>query len=92
MASIYPSSEFVVIAVNVDHSREKADAFLSEAGSSLKVVYDANGAIASHYRVNEMPTSILIGRDGRIRYIHKGFFANQMVAYEADISELLNEK
>ena len=92
MTAIYPHNKFVVIAVNVDHSREKADAFISNIGSKLPVVYDPKGLLAGRYQINEMPTSILIGRDGRVRYVHKGFFPEQMVAYEAHISELLNEK
>jgi len=92
LAYAYSGQRLVIIAVNVDHSRERADAFLSQVGGTLPVVYDSKGDIARRYGVQEMPTSILIDRDGRVRYVNKGFFAGQMPLYEARISELLNEK
>ena len=92
MTAKYPASDFVVLAVNVDKSRPKADAFLAQVGNRLPVVYDPAGAIATKYSVKEMPTSVLIGRDGRVRQVHKGFFLAQTPEYEAHIAELLNEK
>jgi len=91
MTAYYSNRKFVVIAVNLDHSRASADAFLNQVGADLPVVYDPKGAIASKFDVKEMPTSVLIGRDGRVRYVHKGFFQDKMPVYEAHISELLNE-
>jgi thiol-disulfide isomerase/thioredoxin len=92
MTAKYPASDFVVLAVNLDKSRPKADAFLADVGSRLPVVYDPAGAIATRYAVKEMPTSVLIGRDGRVRHVHKGFFLDKAPEYEAHITELLNEK
>lgn len=92
MTSFYGRRPFVVIAVNLDHSRERADAFLSESGVDIPVVFDPKGDIARQFHVSAMPTSVLIGRDGRVRYVHQGFFPDQTSLYEAHISELLNEK
>jgi thiol-disulfide isomerase/thioredoxin len=92
MTSRYPGSDFVVLAVNLDQDRAKADAFLKQVGGRLPVVYDPTGAIARGYSVREMPSSVLIGRDGRVRYVHKGFFPAQTKEYEAHIAELIGEK
>ena len=92
MVSRYPASDFAVLAVNVDRERAKADLFLQQVGNRLPVLYDPKGAVASKYAVKEMPSSVLIGRDGRVRYVHKGFFPAQTSLYETHISELLNEK
>lgn len=92
MASYYKSDNFVIIAVNVDHSRDKAEAFLNQVGATVPIVYDPKGLIAAKFHVKEMPTSILIDRDGRVRYVHQGFFEDKMIVYESHISELLNEK
>ena len=35
-----PADDFVLIAVNVDHEREKADAFLKRVGGGVPVIYD----------------------------------------------------
>ena len=82
--------DLVVIAVNVDHSRDRADAFLNRMHSDLNVVYDPDGQLAAHYDVKDMPTSMLIGRDGKVRYVHKGFFAEQMSGYNAQVAELVH--
>ncbi len=88
----YPRDSFVVIAVNVDHSKERAEAFLRQTESTVPVIYDPTGVIAKRFHVSEMPTSILIGRDGRVRYIQQGFFENNIPQYEAHIEELVNAK
>ena len=92
LRSAYARKEFVVIAVNVDHSRERADAFLNQVGGNVPVVYDPKGVIAAKYHVSEMPTSVLIGRDGRVRFVHQGFFETKTPQYESHIEELINEK
>ena len=92
MTSKYPADSFVVLAVNLDKSRPKAETFLAQVGNKLPVVYDPAGAVATKYAVKEMPTSVLIGRDGKVRYVHKGFFLDKAPTYEAHIAELINEK
>ena len=92
LASRYPASSFVLIAVNVDHERDKADQFLRQTGATFPIIYDPKGDIAAKFPVKGMPTSVLIGRDGRVRYVHSGFFPDQTTAYNSHIQELLNEK
>jgi thiol-disulfide isomerase/thioredoxin len=91
MVSRYPAGDFVVLTVNLDRDRAKAELFQKQVGSRLPVVYDPKGAIAAKYAVREMPSSVLIGRDGQVRYIHKGFFPARTVQYETHISELIRE-
>ncbi|MDE2183960.1 MAG: TlpA family protein disulfide reductase [Alphaproteobacteria bacterium] len=83
---------FVVIAVNVDHDKSLADRFLQQNPARFKIVYDSQGAIAEQYDFKDMPTSILIGRDGKVRYVHDGFYPDRKGTYVAHINELLNEK
>lgn len=82
----------VVIAVNVDHDKDLADAFLKRYAPQFKIVYDSKGEIASKYKINDMPTSFLIGRDGRVRYTHAGFYPDREGTYDVHIEELLNEQ
>lgn len=82
----------VIIAVNVDHDRELADDFLQTSPAQFKVLYDPEGKIAGTYDFKDMPTSVLIGRDGKVRFVHAGFFPNREGSYLADINTLLNEK
>lgn len=90
LAADYGRQNVVVIAVNLDHSKAKADAFLQQVQATIPVVYDPTGILARKYGVKEMPTSVVIGPDGRTRFVHNGFFPQQMPLYEAHISELLH--
>ncbi len=81
----------VVIAVNVDHDKSLAQRFLQRYAPQFKIVYDNDGKIASRFNFNDMPTSYLIGRNGKIRYIHAGFYLNKEGDYAAQINQLLNE-
>lgn len=82
----------VVVGVNVDHDPSAARDFLQATNPEFKIVYDPKGDIANRYDLKDMPTSVLIGRDGRVRYIHQGFLPNRERSYLADIDTLLNEK
>jgi len=84
--------DLVIVAVNVDHSRDRADAFLDRLHSDLAVVYDPKGDLAGRFGVRDMPTSLLIGRDGKVRYVHKGFFPEQVTEYNAQLAEMIHAR
>ncbi|MBS0470378.1 MAG: TlpA family protein disulfide reductase [Proteobacteria bacterium] len=87
----YGSDGLVVIAVNVDRDRESADEFLQSFSPAFKVVYDPSGTIAKQYELKDMPTSVLIGRDGRVRFVHNGFYPDREDSYVGHIWTLLRE-
>jgi cytochrome c biogenesis protein CcmG/thiol:disulfide interchange protein DsbE len=86
------SEGLVVVAVDVDHDREPASRFLATFPTVFKIVFDPAGALAGKYDIREMPTSFLIGRDGKVRYVHSGFYPNKEDAHLADIRTLLDER
>ncbi len=88
----YGNAGLVVIGVNVDHERDLAQTFLQQNAADFQIVYDPDGSLAQKYNVQAMPTSILIGRDGKVHYIHSGFHPNQEPGYLAQIRALLNQK
>jgi thiol-disulfide isomerase/thioredoxin len=92
LQSTYGDKGLVVLAVNVDHDRAAADRFLQTNFSDFKVVFDPKGQIASTYKIRGMPSSVLIGRDGRVRFSHVGFFQEKEGDYASQINQLLAEK
>ena len=88
----YGSQNFVVLGVNVDHERRKADRFLREVPADFAILYDPDGQLATEYKVSAMPNSFLIDRSGHIRYQHHGFSTKETADYERQITDLLNEK
>jgi cytochrome c biogenesis protein CcmG/thiol:disulfide interchange protein DsbE len=63
----------VIIAVNVDHERVDAERFLREHPAQFRIVFDPDGKLPEEFGVRGMPTSFLIGRDGRVQSRHAGF-------------------
>jgi cytochrome c biogenesis protein CcmG/thiol:disulfide interchange protein DsbE len=67
------SQGLVVVAVNVDHERADANRFLASYPADFRVLFDPDGRLAERYKVAGMPTSFIIGRDGKIVATHAGF-------------------
>lgn len=88
----YRDRGLVVIAVNLDHDRGLAQDFLQQNPADFKIVYDPGGTLAEKYKVGAMPTSVLIGRDGKIRFVHSGFHPDREREYLNHIGALLREK
>ncbi len=82
---------FEVVAVDVDEKREDADAFLTERPHAMTVVFDPKGTAPTAFGVEGMPTSFLIGRDGRIRFVHVGYTQKTVDSYKSEIEQLLAE-
>ncbi|MFO1329072.1 MAG: TlpA disulfide reductase family protein [Rubrivivax sp.] len=62
-----------VLAVNVDQRRGDADRFLAANPARFTVAFDASGDTPKRWQVKTMPTSALVGRDGRVQWEHRGF-------------------
>ncbi len=82
---------FEVIAINVDERRADATAFLSDKPHAMPVVFDPKGTAPTAFGVTGMPTSFLIGRDGRVRFVHIGYTAKTIDSYRREIEQLLAE-
>lgn len=65
-----------VVAVNLDKRRDLAEAFLAKYPAGFPVAFDAEGRTAEAYGVRAMPTSVLVGRDGKVLATHAGFEAH----------------
>ncbi len=59
--------EIVVLAVNLQESRETASSMLERLGATFPSVLDTDGAVAQHYRLLGMPTTYFIDKDGIVR-------------------------
>jgi peroxiredoxin len=74
-----------VVAVNVDKRREDALKFLKNREPQITVVWDAQGITPKAYAVKAMPTSVLIGRDGKVIAVHRGFRPEDIAALERQV-------
>ena len=87
----YAGQGLVIIAVNVDKEPSLAQKFLDAHRPVFRIAYDPKGTIAAGYDIKAMPTSILIGRDGRVRVVHQGFHPEEEYEYVSHIEAALRE-
>ena len=83
----------VIIGVGVDDSRDEYVKFLKHHVPPFPTVLDQDKSLVSAVAIPGMPTSYLIGRDGRVRFVHEGFHSWETEkTLRAEIEVLLNEK
>jgi thiol-disulfide isomerase/thioredoxin len=88
----YGTQGLSVVAVDLDHDRQDADRFLRIFQPNFAVIFDPAGTLAQRFNVMGMPTSVLIDREGKIRYRHVGFLLRQRAEYERQVRDLLGQK
>jgi len=87
----HAAAGFVVLGVNVDEQRPDAARFLREVPVGFSIAYDVGGIAPGAFGVKAMPSSYLVGRDGRVRAVHLGFKNSDVGRLEAEIREALAE-
>jgi cytochrome c biogenesis protein CcmG/thiol:disulfide interchange protein DsbE len=92
MKDTYNRQGLTVIAVNLDMDQADADRFLVQFRPTFEVRFDPKGELAMFYRVQAMPSSVLIDRHGVKRFTHEGFRPADGALFEAQLQELLAEK
>lgn len=69
----FSSRGFTVLAVSLDEKKADMDEFLAKAKPAFPTLRDVRGKLAEALGVESIPTSILVGPDGRILARHEGF-------------------
>jgi peroxiredoxin len=85
----YKSSGFVLLGVNVDDDVAKAAEVAAKLGVTFPVLLDTEKTVSKLYDLSTMPSTVIIDRDGKVRYVHRGYLAGYEDNYEKQIRELL---
>ena len=62
----FQQQDFVILAINLKEGAEQVKTFFQKRTLSFPALLDQNGAVFRDYSVAGMPTTYLIGRDGRL--------------------------
>jgi thiol-disulfide isomerase/thioredoxin len=96
MAKIYAAYAprgLVIAAVSIDEKPSAAVAFWKKMTPPFATLHDPTQALVKQVVVPTMPTSYLLGRDGRVRFIHEGFHGDATDReVRKEIETLLAEK
>ncbi|MFP5350878.1 MAG: TlpA disulfide reductase family protein [Gammaproteobacteria bacterium] len=85
----YRKVGFTLLAINVDDDPAKARTMARKLGVSFPVLFDTDKRVSKLYDVAAMPSTLLIDRDGRVRYVHRGYVAGVEQKYQTQVRELL---
>lgn len=87
----YEKLGFAVFGVNVDDNVAAADKLLRDIPVTFPVLYDTDNKISKLFNVDAMPTTIIVDRDGNMRYQHRGYKRGYEDLYREHIKTLIRE-
>lgn len=91
--SEFSSAGLVIVAISVDQDRESYLSFTRRFNPNFYVALDLAQHLVGAVSVPTMPTSYLLDRTGRVRYVHAGFHGpGTEKEIRSEAAKLLSEK
>jgi thiol-disulfide isomerase/thioredoxin len=88
----YEAQGLVVIAVNVDEKKSDMDGFLKKNAASFTIVRDAAQKLVAQAGIATMPSSFIVDQEGKVRFVHAGYFGEETKKqYQQQIESLLKK-
>ena len=89
----YAARGFLIAAVSVDEKPAAAAAFAKKLAPPFSTLHDAAQGLVKQVVVPTMPTSYLLDRTGKVRFVHEGFHGDATdKQLRKEIETLLAEK
>lgn len=87
----YSDLGFTVFGVNVEQDRKSADKVLRDIPVTFPVLFDKNNLVSELYKVDAMPMTVLVDRNGVVRFLHRGYRPGFEMAYDKQVRALVKE-
>ena len=87
----YERVGFSLLGVNIDDDPNRAMDMIRELGVNFPVLFDDSKEVSKLYRVNAMPVTVIIDREGNVRYVHHGYKPGYELKYLDQVRSLLRE-
>ena len=81
----YADKGVQVYAVNLRESEAKVREYLGKQNIEVPVLMDRSGSVATDYRASSIPTTVIVGRDGKVVRVLVGLHG------EEDLADVLHE-
>ena len=78
-----------VVAVNLDSQPAEAQRFLAQWPAQFTLAFDPTAEAARRFGIKAMPSSVLLGADGKVVATHAGFRDDDIAPLEARIAAVL---
>lgn len=80
-----------MFAVNLAEAPDDVKDFVEQSGLELTVIMDPQGKISEDYQAEAIPQTVLIDRQGKVRFVHVGLLPNLREQLAAELTELSQE-
>lgn len=87
----YHAAGLEIWAVNIEEDSAKATKMSRDLGLRFPLLLDTGKRVSRRYDPAVMPSTVLVDRDGKVRYVHLGYKPGYEERYERQIRELLRE-
>ena len=87
----YEPLGFTLLGVNVEPDSAGAVKWLQKVPVSFPILFDTANAVAAQFGVEGMPSSVFVDREGRVRYVHRGYKPGDEAEYADLIRSLVKE-
>ncbi len=87
----YKKLGFTVYGVNVDFKPKDAQEMLKAAKVTFPVGYDSKNKISELYKIDSMPSTVMVDRKGNMRFLHRGYKPGYEQDYEKQIRQLIRD-
>ena len=87
----YERVGFNLLGVNIDDDSRRAMQMIDELGVNFPVLFDSRKEVSKLYEVEAMPVTVLVDREGNVRYVHHGYKPGYEEKYLDQVRSLLRE-
>jgi thiol-disulfide isomerase/thioredoxin len=92
IAKKYGPLGFTLLGVNVEEDSRLFDVFLKDVPVTFPILLDPANGVSKLYDVAAMPSTVIVDRQGRVRYVHQGYQPGDESKYQDMVRTLLRER
>ena len=87
----YEDTGFAVLGVNVEGKVAPAKEIVDKTNVTFPVLIDEGQAVSELYDLEAMPSTVVVDRDGVVRYVHRGYKPGDEAKYVEVVKKLIRE-
>lgn len=87
----YEDTGFAVLGVNVEGEAAPAQEIVDKTNVTFPILIDDGQHVSEMYNLEAMPSTVVVDRDGVVRYIHRGYKPGDEAKYVEVVKQLIRE-
>lgn len=87
----YQDAGFAVLGINVEDEVGPAKEVAERSKITFPVLLDQEQKVSEMYDLQAMPSTVVVDRDGKVRYIHRGYKPGDEAKYLEVVKALIRE-